>query len=227
MYKPPAPGRSSLLKFTRMRSTHFVLLLIIFISACNNAAQSDKATRPDSVTAGDNNRDTTKSSAMSDTLQIDPSLAPSNSPITAALIKQTLQSMYKDDLGKGIIDSFSRRFAFYEYDLNDDGKKEILVATRGTYFCGSGGCTILLLDNTGKKLSAFTVSDYPVVISHNKSNGWKDLLIPSRGKNHLIKYTGKAYPSNPSTQPEFTGSISDTAPHALNTKNQQYPWFEF
>lgn len=210
-----------------MRSTNLVLFMIFFMTACNNASQSDKTTSIDSVTSPERDPDTTKSSAMSDSLQIDPSLVPSNSPQTAALIKQTLQSIYKDDLGKGIVDSFSRRFAFYEYDLNDDGKKEILVATRGGYFCGSGGCTILLLDNTGKKLSAFTVSDYPVVINHNKTNGWKDLLIPSRGKNHLIKYNGKNYPSNPSTQPEFTGSISDTAPHALNTQNQQYPWFEF
>lgn len=146
---------------------------------------------------------------------------------TANIVRLTLQNLYKDDLSKNIIDDYSKRFIFFEYDLNDDGKKEILVGLTGPYFCGSGGCTQYILDNQGTVISKFTVADYPVVIDTEKSSGWKNLFIYSGGKNRIVKFDGKKYPSNPSLQPELKVTPGDGLPRALNFINEPYAWFRF
>ena len=146
---------------------------------------------------------------------------------TADMVRSTLQNLYKDDLSKNIIDDYSKRFIFFEYDLNDDGKKEILVGLTGPYFCGSGGCTQYILDNQGAVISKFTVADYPVVIDTEKSSSWKNLFIRSGGKNRIVKFDGKKYPSNPSLQPELNVTPGDGLPRALNFINESYAWFKF
>lgn len=146
---------------------------------------------------------------------------------TAAIVRSTLQDVYKDDIAKKFIDETSNKFVFFEYDLNDDGTKEILVGLRGSYFCGSGGCTQYVLDSKGKVVTVFTVSDYPVIIDSKKTNGWKDLIIYSGGKNRLVKFDGKKYPSNPSVLEEYKVIPGDGLPRALDFINEPYPWFRF
>lgn len=149
------------------------------------------------------------------------------SEMTANIVRHALAWQLKSDLEKNIIDSGSRKFIFFEYDLNDDGKNEIFVGFTGPYFCGSGGCTELLLDSQGKLITQFTVSGYPVVIDNNKTNGWKDLFIQSGSKHHIMKFDGKKYPSNPSVQPELKLLPGDDLPRALDYMNEPYPWFRF
>lgn len=151
----------------------------------------------------------------------------SSSLKTANLVRITLKKLLKEDLEKKLINETSRKFIFFEYDLNDDGKKEILVGLTGSYFCGSGGCTQYILEDQGNVISKFTVADNPVIIDSYKSNGWKDLIIHSGGKNHLVKFNGKKYPSNPSMQPEFKMIPGDDLTRALNFVNEPYPWFLF
>jgi hypothetical protein len=151
----------------------------------------------------------------------------SSSVETSNLVRLTLKNLFKEDLEKKLIDETSRKFIFFEYDLNDDGKKEILVGLTGSYFCGSGGCTQYILDNQGHVISKFTVANTPVIIDTHKSNGWKDLIIYSGGKNRLVKFNGEKYPSNPSVQDEFKMIPGDDLPRALNFVNEPYPWFLF
>jgi len=146
---------------------------------------------------------------------------------TADLVRLTIKDLYKDDLAKNVIDDYSKRFIFFEYDLNEDGNKEILVGFTGPYFCGTGGCTQLLLDNQGNVITTFSVSDYPVIIDTNKTNGWKDLFIYSGGKNRIVKFDGKKYPSNPSTLPELKVTPGDGLPRALDFTHEPYAWFKF
>ena len=146
---------------------------------------------------------------------------------TADLVRLTIKDLYKDDLAKNVIDDYSKRFIFFEYDLNEDGNKEILVGFTGPYFCGTGGCTQLLLDNQGNVITTFSVSDYPVIIDTNKTNGWKDLFIYSGGKNRIVKFDGKKYPSNPSILPELKLIPGDGLPRALDFEHEPYAWFKF
>lgn len=146
---------------------------------------------------------------------------------TADLVRLTLQDLYKSDLSKNFIDENSRKFIFFEFDLNEDGKKEIFVGLTGSYFCGSGGCTQLILDAQGNIISTFSVSGYPIIIDNNKTNGWRDLFIYSGSKNRIVKFDGKTYPSNPSVQPELKMIPGDGLTRALNFINEPYPWFKF
>lgn len=151
----------------------------------------------------------------------------SSNPKTAELVRLTLNNRYKEDLKKNFINDFSKKFIFFEYDLNEDGKNEILVGLRGPYFCGSGGCTQLLLDYQGNVITTFSVSGNPVIIDTKKTNGWKDLFIWSGGKNRIVKFDGKTYPSNPSTLPELKLIPGDGLPRALDFEHEPYAWFSF
>jgi hypothetical protein len=146
---------------------------------------------------------------------------------TANLVRLTLRDLFKEDLSKNLIDDTSKKFIFFEYDLNGDSKKEILVGLIGSYFCGSGGCTQYILDNQGNVISKFSVSDYPVIIDSNATNNWKNLIIYSGGKNRLVKFNGKTYPSNPSVVAEYKMTPGDELLRALNFVNEPYAWFKF
>jgi hypothetical protein len=150
----------------------------------------------------------------------------SSSKETADLVRKTLQDKLKNDLEKNLVDSLSRKFIFFEYDLNDDGKKEIFVGHTGPYFCGSGGCTIYLLDNQGNDITQFAVSR-DIVIDHKKTNGYKDLFIYSGGKFRIAKFNGKTYPTNPSILQALKVIPGDGLPRALDFVNEPYPWFNF
>jgi hypothetical protein len=58
---------------------------------------------------------------------------------TAEKVRKFLQTEFKDDIDKKAIDENSKKFIQYEFDINDDGKKEIFVGLTGSFFCGSGG----------------------------------------------------------------------------------------
>ncbi len=141
---------------------------------------------------------------------------------TEQLLQQKLQSMYKADLDKQLIDSASRNFIFYEQDLNGDQKPEIFVGMMGSYFCGSGGCNVLLFNADGTLNTRFTVTRTPIIVSASKTHEWNDLLLYSSGKNRLVKYNGKAYPSNPSVQPAFKEAPDATWPKVLDYPNAAY-----
>ena len=137
--------------------------------------------------------------------------SPHNSNIqTAEKIKGFLTgSILKNDLN--LLTPADRKFKYEEVDLNGDGKKEYLVGFSSPYFCGTGGCMFYLLNNDGSVVTVFSVSRAPFIVEGTVTNGWKDLLVESNGKLHVLKFNGKTYPSNPSVEPVFKGYPSDDA----------------
>jgi hypothetical protein len=203
---------------------------LVSLNACNNTGTKDSATGDSTAVATQNSVaaiEAVYDPDPTDTIPGDQYGIHSSSKQTADLVRLTLQSLFKDDLVKNLVDETSRKFIFFEYDLNDDSKNEIFVGLTGSYFCGSGGCTQYILDNQGNVITKFTVAGYPVVIDNNKTKGWKDLIILSGGKNRVVKFDGKKYPANPSTQPELKVLPGDGLPRALNFVNEPYPWFKF
>lgn len=168
-----------------------------------------------------------KKSELTDTIPVTAPKATAYHPNTVKLVKHALATIFKDDLSKNLIPEPSRKFMVFEYDLNEDGKTEILVGLTGPYFCGSGGCTFLLLNQEGRKVTGFTITDYPVIIAETKTKGWKDLILSSAGKNHLMKFNGNGYPSNPSVQPVFEGNPASDLPKFPTTVNADFPWVNF
>lgn len=113
------------------------------------------------------------------------------------------------ELAKAIIDKLDldqeaakeTRYYYNYVDLNDDGVKEIFVELVGSYTSGSGGDTaIIFTDNNGKleEVEEFTLIHNPVIISDEKTNGWKNIIVPKSGGGAkqeyvALKYNGKNY----------------------------------
>jgi hypothetical protein len=135
---------------------------------------------------------------------------PSADPVRSG-IESYLKTYLQADLKTMSEDN--RKYAYDTFDLNNDGKKEVFVALISPYFCGSGGCTLLILNPDFTLHSRMTVvNDFPIHASSKSTKGWRDLIIKSRGT-HLLKYNGKKYPSNPSTQPKVKPeSVPDKQP---------------
>lgn len=121
----------------------------------------------------------------------------------AANIKNFLIHDYlKNDLE--IMMESDRKFQFYKVDLNHDNKDEYFVNFLSPYFCGTGGCTVLLLDHESNIINRFTVMETPIYIDNNQTNGWNNILVFSGKKLKELKYSNGRYPSNPSMAPNST-----------------------
>lgn len=86
-------------------------------------------------------------------------------------------------------------------DLNNDGSAEHFVLIQNSYFCGSGGCTAVIFDNSGNIISQMSVVKSPVLLADSTSNGWQDFMVWSNGAFRLMAYDGNTYPNNPSLEP--------------------------
>lgn len=173
--------------------------MALFLSSCGDKKDTSETKTPDKEMSNDNttgSSDTKKEST-------DENKTASFDTTNLAGVKSTLTTLLKKDLAS--MTENDRKFVYSEISLGDDGNKQTLVMFQGPYFCGSGGCTIYLLDSDYKTISEFSVSDEPIKIAETTSNGWKDLLISSGGKLHVMKYNGKKYPGNPSVEAEYTG----------------------
>ncbi|HSN47576.1 MAG TPA: hypothetical protein VLR29_02335 [Flavobacterium sp.] len=108
--------------------------------------------------------------------------------LTTDYLKNDLEFMSKED----------RKFQFQTVDLNNDGRQELFINFITSYFCGTGGCTLLLLDHDWKTITRFTVTSTPLMIEPNKQQKWSVLMVKDNGVwKELVNENGK-YPSNPS-----------------------------
>jgi len=212
-----------------------LLLSSVLIISCQSGSEKKSAEEQADATVVTDSIHQPKDSIINDLTDPDPT---DTIPATAyginsyrkeavTLVKSSLQDLYRNDLAKNLVDSLSRRFVIFEYDINDDNQKEIFVGLNGHYFCGTGGCTVLLLSPEGKLITRFTVTETPIVISRNRTKNWNDLILNSKGQNYLLKFDGKKYPSNPSVQPLFKTMPGDELPRLLDYEHEAYPWFQF
>jgi hypothetical protein len=106
----------------------------------------------------------------------------------------------------------SRNFIFNEIDLNDDGKNEYIVGLTGGDWCGSGGCTMLVLTNAFKLNTKMTVVEFPVYIgapaSTEVTKKYSNIYIENRdGSVAKMAWNGTKYPTNPSTAPKVNKKV--------------------
>lgn len=203
-----------------------VLILVIFQSCGGNDSSNSDNSTGNTDTATVTIKDTMTIPATVDSTISAKEQADKADQSTQEMIRAYLREKYKTDLSKNLIEEASRKFIFHRIDLNGDGEKEVFVGFTGPYFCGSGGCSILLLDSKGEKLTQFSVTDYPVHIAASSTKGWKDLLLSSAGKYHDVKFNGKSYPSNPSVLPVVAKS-AETGLTVLDFTKESYPWHSF
>jgi hypothetical protein len=89
------------------------------------------------------------------------------------------------------------RYVYGRADLNGDGRDEVLVYLLGSIFCGSGGCTLLLLspdDQGGYTLvDEFPITRTPVTVAPARTNGWHDLIRLESGGGAQPSYVRHAF----------------------------------
>lgn len=93
-------------------------------------------------------------------------------------------------------------------DLNADGQVDAIVLLLGSNWCGSGGCNMLVFRGTNDGftfVSASTITNEPIRVSPENTQGWKTLIVHSKGKGDvLMQFNGTHYPLNPSLQSKAT-----------------------
>ena len=98
------------------------------------------------------------------------------------------------------------KYQIAEIDLNGDKKKDALVLLQDSYWCGTGGCSMLVFTNKNnnfKLISAISLVREPVIISETKTKNWRDIIVHVSGgggesKNVALKFNGSTYLTNPS-----------------------------
>jgi hypothetical protein len=108
--------------------------------------------------------------------------------------------------------STETRYFYNRVDLNGDNTPETIVYLVGRSTCGTGGCkTLILQSDPGSRyrlVSEMTLMNQPIIVTENRSNRWKDLVTYVAGGGaapgyRLLRYDGRGYPTNPSTQPSL------------------------
>lgn len=114
----------------------------------------------------------------------------------------------QDKLASAVAEAAKQTAPDYKHalvDLNGDGVQDAIVLLRGMQWCGSGGCTMLVLaaqDDGFSVVSRSTVTSPPVRVSRSGADGWRDIIVHSAGKARLMRFGGDSYPANPSMQPD-------------------------
>ena len=94
-------------------------------------------------------------------------------------------------------------------DLNEDGKLEAIVRLSEGW-CGSGGCTTLILKQDGsswKMVTKITNTRLPIRVLSTSSHGWHNIGILvagggiTNGYEAELLFNGKTYPKNPTVPP--------------------------
>ncbi|WKK66050.1 hypothetical protein [Lutimonas zeaxanthinifaciens] len=167
----------------------FFLLLILAIFSCKNESKQKVQSNPETI---DSIVKTDKKNQIQSTY-----VRQSTDEQTANNLKNFLSLEYLKD-EQEFLQPSDRKFQFYKTDLNDDGNEEIFVRFMGSYFCGSGGCTFLLLDKYGEIITKFTVTRAPIFVEPTKTNGWSLVLVRDGGVFKELAFKDGSYPGNPS-----------------------------
>ncbi len=102
------------------------------------------------------------------------------------------------------------RYLQASVDLDGNGKEEIIVYLVGGGWCGSGGCTALILEpqQTSYKVGTrMSVVQFPIRVLTATSHGWHNLAVLVRGGGILkpyeaeLRFDGNTYPTNPTVPP--------------------------
>jgi hypothetical protein len=125
---------------------------------------------------------------------------------------------------------FPRRFIYDMVDLNNDGKEEYVIGLMGPDFCGTGGCTMLILSHDLKSISKTTLVNYPIYLSSEDSGdtnkGYKNIYLRTGQVGYVkLVWNGDRYPGNPSTQPNVPES--DLSGKTAYLKAEDDPAFDF
>ncbi len=88
------------------------------------------------------------------------------------------------------------RYVYGQVDLNGDGRDEVFVYLLGSFFCGTGGCNLLLFTDARSGYSLvneFSISRLPVIVTAERTNGWNDLIRLESGGGAKASYVRHSF----------------------------------
>ena len=123
-------------------------------------------------------------------------------PVTNPVLIKALETY----IAKQVANPKETQYRIAEIDLNGDKKKDALVLLQDSYWCGTGGCSMLVFTNKNndfKLVSSISLVRAPVIVSETKTKNWRDIIVHVSGgggetKNVALKFNGSSYPTNPS-----------------------------
>jgi hypothetical protein len=95
-------------------------------------------------------------------------------------------------------------------DLDDHGAHGAVLYITDPNYCGSGGCTMLVVVRQGdswRLVTRTTVVRPPIRVLESTSHGWHDIGVWVQGGGiqpgyeAILSFNGKTYPENPSVEP--------------------------
>jgi len=168
-----------------------VFLLVITVSCKNKKSEIKNDSEKQKIEL--DKKETTQSEVQELTKYVSQSI---DEDLANNLRNFLVNDYLKNDIS--LLQKSDRKFQFYKVDLNTDGNDEIFVRFLTPYFCGTGGCTFLLLDHEGEIITKFTVTRAPIFVEKKDVNGWAILLVKDAGVFKELTYKNGTYPSNPS-----------------------------
>jgi polar amino acid transport system substrate-binding protein len=145
------------------------------------------------------------------------------SSIPDAALEQAILKASPDYTAEAMADFGSEaRYVAESVDLNGDGTDEVFVYLLGPYFCGSGGCTMMLFARTGRGyglVDTFPITRKPVIVLESTTGGWADIVRAESGggaAGSLVthRFDGQGYPEasrTSDTEPPDGMSVFDAA----------------
>ena len=125
--------------------------------------------------------------------------------VQAESLRRYLQEHYAADIRDPDLKTTARYGAAYVH-LRDDDRQQIIVYLIGHWWCGTGGCPMLIL---APEKSSFTVVTEisivhpPIRVLRTRSHAWHDLGVWVQGGGiqpgyeARLSFDGKEYPENP------------------------------
>ena len=110
-------------------------------------------------------------------------------------------------------------------DLNEDGKLEAIVFLTGEGWCGSGGCTTLILKqdkSSWKVVTKIVVAHSPIRVLSTSSHGWHNIGVLVAGGGIIngyeaeLAFNGKTYPKYPANIPARKSKKPSTGKVVIN-----------
>ena len=101
-------------------------------------------------------------------------------------------------------------YLYNKIDLNDNREDNVIAYIEGTKFCRNGGCTVAILEYRGDSYSVISKiigAQNPIIISDEKTNGFKNIIMKVDIKNgesiyNELKFNGNSYPLNALYEPK-------------------------
>ncbi len=97
-----------------------------------------------------------------------------------------------------------------EVRLDGTPEQDVLVYIEGGFWCGSGGCPLLILaekHGSYRVVTKVSIVHPPIRVLQRRSHGWKALAVRVQGGGVIpgyeaeLPFNGTTYPSNPSMLP--------------------------